>query len=233
MLTIYGTQGWWPVKSAREGVNSSGYHPEDYNFPRNITERYEIILGAVLTQNTAWRNVSMVLQEMISRNLLVPRKILKMDPHDLAEVIHSAGYHNQKARKIQGLTSYLLEGGHLTGMNRGPSREDLLQCWGIGPETADSILLYGYGQPSFVIDLYTRRILERMGYTPKGKLHRNPVKLYDQWRTFCTEQLPEDLIIYQEFHGLILAHSKAACGAKPLCGKCGLKDSCRRGRILP
>lgn len=210
-LEHYGPQGWWPIKSSINGVNQSGYHPGDYSFPRNSREQLEILLGAVLTQNTSWRNVSMVLGELIQENLLDAKKLRNLTQEELSLKIRSAGYHRQKAKKLHILLDFLKNGNFLQGTV--PSREALLSCWGIGPETADSMRLYAYGQKEFVIDRYTSRILFRIGFRPKEDS-------YQGWKDFALSQLPETLECYQEFHGLILAHAKAHCGAKAKCKNC-------------
>lgn len=216
-LDYYGPQGWWPVKSARDGVNASGYHPGNFSFPRTPRERLEILLGALLTQNTSWRNVSMVLKQMIDKDLLAPEKLRSLSQEELAQLIRSAGYHRQKAKKLHILLDFLSEGDYLQGAI--PSRESLLGCWGIGPETADSMRLYAYAQKEFVIDRYTSRILSRLGFQPEKDT-------YQAWKDFAVSHLPDTLECYQEFHGLILAHAKAHCGAKAQCSRCPVKDTC-------
>ncbi|MDA3849723.1 MAG: hypothetical protein PF447_00455 [Spirochaetaceae bacterium] len=217
LLSHYGPQGWWPIKSSLQGVNTSGYHPKDYSFPREEMQRFEIMVGAVLTQNTNWRNVSMVLKNLIRENLLIAQKMALLTQEELSIKIRSTGYHNQKAKKLKILCDFLLLGDYLKG--NVPSRKDLLALWGIGPETADSIGLYAYGRLDFVIDLYTRRILSRLGfYVAKDN--------YDSWQDLCVSTLPKDLRVYQEFHGLILAHAKKHCGANTQCKECPLYNDC-------
>jgi len=220
-LEHYGPQGWWPVKSSSEGVNQSGYHPGDYSFPRNSREQLEILLGAVLTQNTSWRNVSTVLGQLIQEDLLDAEKLRHLSQEELSLKIRSAGYHRQKAKKLHILLDFLKEGSYLQG--NVPSREALLSCWGIGPETADSMRLYAYRQEEFVIDRYTSRILSRIGFRPEDDS-------YQGWKDFAKSQLPETLECYQEFHGLILAHAKAHCGAKTKCAHCPVGEYCEQNR---
>jgi len=217
-LDHYGPQGWWPVKSSTRGVNASGYHPGDYSFPRNSRERLEILLGAILTQNTSWRNVSMVMQSLIEEGILHHQRLQEFSSQELAEKIRSAGYHNQKARKIGILLEFLKQQGYPG--EKTPPREELLNLWGIGPETADSMRLYAYGEKEMVIDLYTRRILTRLGFQVEKDS-------YESWKDFCIGHLPEELEVYQEFHGLVLAHAKACCGSRPHCARCFLKKSCQ------
>jgi endonuclease III related protein len=207
LLEAYGPQGWWPLLG-HEGVNPTktgsitGYHPGDYTFPRNDAERFEICTGAVLTQNTAWPNVEKALRALATANALNPEAILTLPEADLATLIRPSGYHNTKARKLKELATFFLG---LQG--RTPSRDELLAVWGIGPETADSIRLYAYGQPEMVVDAYTRRIFERLAFVPA------PAS-YDELKRHCSACLPAEVIVYQEFHALIVEHAKRLKASK-------------------
>lgn len=201
LLDAYGPQGWWPL-SEHAGTNPTktgsthGYHPGDYTFPRTAQERFEICTGAVLTQNTAWPNVEKALRALIQADALSPSAMLAAIEIDLAALIRPSGYHNAKARKLKHLAAFFRE---LDGKT--PSRDQLLAVWGIGPETADSIRLYAYGQTEMVVDAYTRRILEQAGWIP-------PKTGYDELKRFCMEGLPGDTHMYQEFHALMVEHAK-------------------------
>src|SRR5262249_45135190 len=143
LFAAYGPQHWWPGRS-----------------------RFEIIVGTILTQNTSWKNVEAAIQNLRAEHLLTPRAIEKLPPAKLARLIRASGYFRQKARKLKAFTSFLFANysGSLSRMFRTPTltlREQLLSVHGIGPETADSILLYGGKNPVFVVDAYARRILER------------------------------------------------------------------------
>ncbi len=187
LLLKYGYQGWWPIT----GV---GYHPKDYSFPRNDRERFEICVGAILTQNTSWTNVEKALNNLHNNNLLSPEKIVKIDRAELSKLIKPAGYYNQKARYLQNFATFFLE-------HRGiPSREELLSIKGIGKETADSILLYGYNVPTFVVDAYTKRIFKREGILDSNN--------YDEVKEYVEKRLKKDYKIYQEFHALLVQHGK-------------------------
>jgi endonuclease III related protein len=207
LLEAYGPQGWWPLMT-HDGVNPTktgsitGYHPGDYSFPRNDSERFEIYVGAILTQNTAWPNVEKALKALTAAKALNPDAMLTLPESDLAALIRPSGYHNTKARKLKEVATFVLKLGH-----RVPERTELLAVWGIGPETADSIRLYAYGQPEMVVDAYTRRVLEPLGWIA-GK------SSYETLKRYCIENLPEDVRTYQEFHALIVEHAKRMKVAK-------------------
>lgn len=201
LLDAYGPQGWWPLLG-HDGINPTktgsitGYHPGDYAFPRDEAERFEICAGAILTQNTAWPNVEKALRAMITAKILDPDAVLLLPEPDLALLIRPSGYHNTKARKLKTLAAFLRD---LQG--RTPSRSELLAVWGVGPETADSIRLYAYAQPEMVVDAYTRRLFEGLGWMSA------PVS-YETLKRHCSENLPEDVAVYQEFHALVVEHAK-------------------------
>ncbi len=201
LLETYGPQGWWPLLG-HDGTNPTktgsitGYHPGDYSFPRSEAERFEIGIGAILTQNTAWTNVEKALQALANANSLNPKAIIAF-PHDhLAALIRPSGYHNTKSRKIKEWATFFSNLDHPI-----PRRDELLSVWGIGPETADSIRLYAYSQPEMVVDAYTRRIFEGLLFVPAPASH-------DALKQHCVENLPREVTVYQEFHALIVEHSK-------------------------
>jgi endonuclease-3 related protein len=183
----------------------TGYHPGDYSFPHTEAQRFEICCGAILTQNTAWPNVEKALQALADQGLLAPRRILAVDEQGLQQAIRPSGYFRAKARKLRAFCQFYL---HLAG--RLPSRELLLQVWGVGPETADSILLYAYAQTEMVVDAYTLRILRHHGYQ-RGK------PSYAAAKAYCERKLPRSLDGYQEFHALVVEHAKRlrAAGLAP------------------
>lgn len=208
LLKEYGQQGWWPLlgqkgcKPTKTG-SVTGYHPGDYDLPKTRNQVFEVCLGAILTQNTGWPQVEMALKSLHERNCLDPEKILDMDIEALKEAIKSAGYFNQKAKKVKIFTHYFLKSLNFLSLDqtRLPAREELLSLWGIGPETADSMLLYAFKVPTFVIDAYTRRIFIRL-----GMIHEK--NSYDDIRILFEQSLPEDFILYQEYHALIVEHAK-------------------------
>ena len=202
LLEKYGLQGWWPLvdyngcNPTKTGI-ISGYHPGNYDLPENRDQIFEIGLGAILTQNTGWPQVEKVLKNLQRKNCLNPEQIMDMDNESLIENIKPAGYFNQKAKKIKLFTQYFLD----LDQDQIPTREELLALWGIGPETADSILLYALKVPTFVIDAYTRRIFNNLKII-------NEKYTYDDIKSLFEKNLPRDFIIYQEFHALIVEHAK-------------------------
>jgi len=201
LLREYGPQGWWPLLDFK-GNNPTktgsirGYHPGDYSFPKTEKQKFEICIGAILTQNTAWQNVEKALINLKKIGALTPQKIIKIEIEKLKKAIRPAGYYNQKAKKLKEFSGFFIK---LKGKT--PTREQLLKVWGIGNETADSILLYAYKIPVFVVDAYTRRIFSKLGYFKKDND-------YYEIRRFFEKNLPKDYKIYQEFHALIVEHAK-------------------------
>lgn len=204
LLGSYGPQGWWPLTELHDngGENPAktgsvkGYHPGNYTYPHIKSQQFEIICGAMLTQNTSWQQVERALVNLKQINSLSPERIITLDPETLKESIKPAGYFNQKAIRLKTLAEWFME---LEG--RIPDREELLSLKGVGPETADSILLYAFKQPSFVVDAYTRRIVSNLGMADeKAK--------YSEIKALFEENLPEYLAIYQEYHALLVEHAK-------------------------
>jgi endonuclease III related protein len=212
----YGPQGWWPVpgRAGHHGFDRGGYHPGDRRPPSRPSERFQIALGSVLTQNTAWTNAEQALTRLLQEGAASPQGILSARPGELARWIRSSGYYNQKARKLKSLAAVFRRRGALSGSP--PTREELLGVWGIGEETADSILLYAYGKPVFVVDAYTRRLLARLCLT-------QPDEGYGALQELFQASLPRDAGLYSEYHALIVAHGKSRCRARPLCGGCPVR----------
>jgi endonuclease-3 related protein len=207
LLGKYRSQGWWPVNGK--------YYPGDYAHPKNEKERFEIIIGAILTQNTSWKNVEKALEELRSRGLLSRQKLKSTPVRGLSRYIKSSGYFNQKARKIKAMMRFLESGKEV-------NRENLLEVWGVGPETADSILLYAYKKPYFVVDAYTKRVLSRMG------LCSTDIS-YDKLQDLIAGRIRKSVRTYNEFHALLVRHGKQVCTTKPGCGECVLKKLCDHG----
>ena len=236
----YGPQGWWPVYSLRntEGRDDRGYYignvpvgtDRDLRLhrragsllPTSLSLRessiFEIAIGAVLTQNTAWTNVEKAIDNLINLSLLDPKIILEICKDDLADAIRPSGYYNQKAKKLKILIRFLLDGGFLEDGNI-PDRGDLLELWGIGKETVDSILLYAYRIHVFVIDTYTRRIFERVGILRGSESYKEIAGNF-------IDSLEKDFKVYQEYHALIVRHAKEHCRKKPLCDGGVLNEIC-------
>ena len=194
----FGPRHWWPAKSA-----------------------FEVTVGAILTQNTAWSNVEKAITNLKVKRLLSPAKIKQVNTKRLAALIRSSGFYNEKAKKLKAFVNFLSDfsGNNLTKLRRRPTgdlRQELLRVKGIGPETADSILLYALGKPSFVVDAYTKRIFTRHKMIPEGAA-------YHEVQRFFTDNLPGDAKIYNEYHALIVETGKNYCKKnKPLCKICPL-----------
>jgi endonuclease-3 related protein len=187
------------------------------------------MVGAVLTQNTAWSNVEKAIINLKSAKALDAQTIAAMEAATLAELIRPAGYFNVKAKRLQNLCRWLLEqGGEIALQQHDDAalRRGLLSVNGVGPETADDILLYAFDRPIFVIDAYTRRIFKRLGLI-------NGDESYEQLRNHFEQQLGQHhqereqrAEIFNEYHALIVIHAKEACRTKPLCDGCCLRRSC-------
>ncbi len=208
LLEAYGPQGWWPLLAIR-GTNPTasgslrGYHPGDYTYPRDAAQRFEIAVGAILTQNTAWPNVEQALRALQARDALRPEALLALEQDALEQAIRPSGYFRVKSRKLHELASFWLR---LAG--RAPTRQELLGVWGIGPETADSIRLYAFGQLEMVVDAYARRILAAQGWVREDAS-------YDEIRAWCERGVPREVAVYQEFHALLVEHAKRCYRKRP------------------
>ncbi len=232
LLDRFGTQGWWPVSSlaGEEGFDERGYHRGDYTYPRDGAQRFEIVLGAILTQNTAWRNVERALGNLKAASLLSPDAVYGAPEEQLLECLRPAGYFRVKARRLRAFLDHLFRAhgwslGRLFSLPQEELREVLLGINGIGPETADSILLYAAHRPSFVIDAYTRRTFGRLGLLDPGAG-------YEELRSLFEAELPKEEGLYNEFHALIVRHGKEVCRKTPLCTVCPLMDICAYYRKL-
>lgn len=205
MEVHYGPTHWWP-----------GDTP------------FEVAVGAILTQNTAWTNVEKAIANLKRAKLLTPRKILEADDNLLHEILKPSGYFRIKAKRVRSFCSHLVEryGGSMARMAKRPLdelRPELLAIAGIGPETADDILLYACGKPVFVVDAYTRRILSRHGLV-KPDIH------YEDLRAFFERQLPQDVHLFKEYHGLIVWTGKDFCRSHPKCEGCPLAPTLKSGQ---
>lgn len=199
LFDAYGPQDWWPGRS-----------------------RFEVIVGAILTQSTSWANVEAAIAKLRKAGSLNPAAMKKLSRAKLAALIRPSGYFRQKAKTLKAFVDFLFQeyGGSLSQLFRTPTaalREQLLAVHGIGPETADSILLYAGQHPVFVIDAYTRRILERHGLsTAKGS--------YEDLRARFESALPHDANLFNEYHALIVHTGKNFCRKSvALCSTCPLK----------
>jgi endonuclease III related protein len=193
----FGPRNWWPART-----------PE------------EVMFGAILTQNAAWSNVVQALQALKSQRLLSFRRIADADEQELALLVRPARYFNQKARALKEFAAYFgtRYNFSLSRMRRRDTldlRDELLGVYRIGPETADSILLYALEKPIFVIDAYTKRILSRHGIL--SMQHS-----YDDFQQLFMKHLPPDTALYNDFHAQLVHLGNLYCKPKPLCGECPL-----------
>ena len=181
-----------------------------------------MMLGAVLTQNTAWTNVEQAIGNLRRAKLLDAAAILSCPAAKLAQLLRPSGFFNVKTRRVRNLAGWFV--GH-DGFERldtwatADLRQSLLAVNGIGPETADAITLYAFSRPQFVIDAYTRRLLQRLGAANGGEA-------YDELQSWFHGGLELDAALFNEFHALVVEHGKRVCRKRPLCGVCVLADDC-------
>lgn len=197
LYQTYGPQHWWPADSA-----------------------FEIMVGAILTQNTAWSNVTRAIQNLQVADALDHGAIMKMTERRLAKLVRPAGYFNVKARRLKNYVRWFVEEGGFGKLNRlqdATLRERLLSVNGVGPETADDILLYAFARPVFVIDAYTRRLLVKL------KLIAGDEPYEDLRRMFETA-LPADVEQFKEYHALIVRHAKQKCNQHADCRHCYIEN---------
>jgi endonuclease-3 related protein len=201
LIFRYGPQHWWPADSP-----------------------FEVIIGAILTQSAAWKNVEKAINNLKSADLLTAKNIHYIPLEDLAQVIRPSGYYNAKAKKLKAFVSWLDENYDndldvLFKNDINTLREQLLSIHGIGEETADSIILYAAGKPSFVIDAYTKRIIGRIGLLPIDASYNTFQRLFIN--------LKPDVYIFNEYHALLVCLGKLICRKVPLCAECCLQDMCQ------
>jgi len=201
LLEQFGPRFWWPAETP-----------------------FEVCIGAILTQNTAWTNVEKAISALKNEGLLTIQGIEAIETPLLAELIRPSGYYNVKSVRIKGFVQWLRQhhSGSLEIMFSGEwrkLREELLTVAGIGPETCDSILLYAGEKPTFVVDAYTRRLFHRLGVL-RGDSG------YDETRQMFMEHLPGDVQLFNEYHALIVQECKTFCRTRPLCGDCPLALCC-------
>ena len=184
------------------------------------------MVGAVLTQNTSWANVEKAIANLKSADSLSAEAIVQAAPERLAGWLRPSGYFNIKARRLHNFCAWYLAQGGLAALARldtADLRKGLLSVNGIGPETADDILLYAFQRPVFVIDAYTRRLFTRLGLTGADKT-------YEELRAFfehaLTQQGEHKTRLFNQYHALIVAHGKQACRPRPLCSGCCLASLC-------
>ncbi len=202
----YGPQGWWPAET-----------------------KLEVVLGAILVQSTAWGNAAKALDAIREAGALDVASLARLSEGEIGELVRSSGFYTVKARRVKVFVEHVMEGhgGDLDSMlEQGATelRRELLGIHGIGEETADCIVLYAAGKPTFVIDEYTRRIVGRLGVGPGGR-----GSYADHQRVF-EEALVSEAGVFGEYHALLVALGKDVCRKNPLCIGCALKQVCEYGR---
>ncbi|HHD10991.1 MAG TPA: endonuclease III domain-containing protein [Deltaproteobacteria bacterium] len=206
MLRSFGPQGWWPADTP-----------------------FEVVVGAILTQNTNWANVEKSIENLKAQGVLSPEALHRMSIHELARLIKPSGYFNIKAKRLKAFLNHLFDnyGGRLEEMFKKRTdhlREELLSINGIGEETADSIVLYAAEKPLFVVDAYTKRILSRHGLTGKDATYGDIQRLF-------MENLPHHAELFNEYHALLVRVGKEFCKkTHPLCTRCPLKEFLPHGK---
>lgn len=212
----FGKQNWWPVDKEYHKKNLSDF-------------RFEIIVGSILTQNTSWSNVEKAIMNLKKNNMLNIQNLIDADFDYLTEIIKPSGFFNQKTKRLLTISNFL-KNNFNSNLNKFFNREkrlirnQLLSLNGIGPETADSIILYAGSKPIFVVDSYTKRLCERIPL--KTKLFYDDIQNFfekDLNKNFKNEELVN---IYNEFHALIVKLAKDNCKKKPNCDNCPLKEQC-------
>ena len=206
LLQAFGPRGWWPGETP-----------------------FEVIIGAVLTQNTSWQNVEKAIHRLKAKNVLKPAVLYRMKDEELAELIRPSGYYHIKTRRIKNILGFLQKEyrGNLNRMFQEETlilREKLLAIDGIGPETADSILLYAGEKPTFVVDAYTRRIFSRHGWVSTRDS-------YEDIKNLFMENLDLDVQMFNEYHALLVYLGKELCKKEPRCNECPLDVFFVRGKV--
>ena len=204
LLFRYGPQNWWPADGP-----------------------FEVAVGAILTQATSWKNVEKAISNLKEADVLQSAALRELELERLYQLIYPCGFYKVKALKLKAFAKYLAGYGddlaQLFSQDLDSLRQELLSIYGIGEETADSILLYAADRPVFVIDAYTRRILSRLGLLPQASS-------YSALQSLFMENLPPDVPLYNEYHALLVRHGKETCRRAPLCQGCCLKDLCSSPR---
>jgi endonuclease-3 related protein len=205
MASHFGHTDWWPGDSP-----------------------FEISIGAILTQNTAWTNVEKAIVNLRAEKLLTPKAMLTCPTDQLETALRPSGYFRMKTRRVRAFCQFLVDhhGGSVKRMAKRPLAElrpDLLGIHGIGPETADDILLYACEKPVFVVDAYTRRIFSRHGLVA-------PDVGYEDLRATFEDQLDHDVAVFKEYHGLVVYTAKDFCRKRPSCDGCPLAPTLKRGQ---
>lgn len=203
LLVSYGPQEWWPAGN-------------NFN-PREL----EICVGAILTQNTNWKNVELAIANMKDAGLTDVLALSCCSLEMIEKAIRPSGFYRQKAKRLKSFSLFIQKLGSFKEFSKHITREELLRQKGIGPETADSILLYALGRPVFVIDSYTKRIFSRNGISPN-------LTDYESWKNMFEKNMEPDKETYQEYHALIVELAKRNCKIKPICSNCPIGKECKK-----
>jgi len=202
LLKTYGKQNWWPAETP-----------------------FEVCVGAILTQNTSWKNVERAIARLKKANLLCPERIVSASDGEIQECIRPAGFFRQKTAYLKEFSKFLVDVGGLESLKSkdvSQLRNVLTSVRGIGKETADSIILYALEKPTFVVDAYTKRLFVRLNLIGESSK-------YDEIKFAVESQIPpteENVEVYKEFHALIVVHGKSFCRKSPVCFKCPLEGMC-------
>ncbi len=182
---------------------------------------FEVALGAILTQATAWRNVEKAIDNLKSADVFTPEQIHAISQDKLEELIHPSGYYRMKAKKVRAFVNHIIQRPFKIMFEQSVPdlRKELLSIYGVGPETADSIILYAAEKPSFVVDTYTYRLISRLGWVEEN-FH------YERLRSLFMDNLPHDVDLFNEYHALIVRHGARVCKKTPVCEACCLQSIC-------
>ena len=220
LFAFYGPQGWWPVSNRRFGKATYAKREK-----LNRHQQLEVCVGSILAQNTAWSNAAKAIERLKQDRLLDLETLATCSQARLANCIRSAGFFNQKALRLKLFCRHVLKrDGSISVLLNQPVedlRSELVSLHGIGPETCDSMMLYAGQKPVFVVDAYTLRLVDRL-YALRLD--------YAAGQAFFQSSLPDKAGLFNEFHGLIVEHSKAFCRSKPDCKGCFLKKNCKWGQ---
>lgn len=206
LIDMYGPQQWWPGDSP-----------------------FEVCVGAILTQQTKWQNAAKAIENLKDRALLEPSAIAKAEPSEIENLVRSSGFFRQKAARLQGFCRHIVDewNGSVEVLLEQPlekARSELLALKGIGPETADSMLLYAGEHPVFVVDAYAVRIINRMGLFNGRDYH--------DVQRFFENGLSSDAAMFNEYHALLVEHGKNICRTRPRCSDCSITNFCKAAKDL-
>lgn len=200
LYAAFGPQHWWPAKTP-----------------------FEVVVGAILTQQAPWKNVEKAINNLKAAKLLTPERIANANLSLLQKLIRPAGFYRVKSKRLKEISRLYPRMKGLSKKSVAQAREAILEMDGIGPETGDSILLYAFDMPTFVVDAYTKRFAKRYGLTAGWKKAD-----YDRTKIFFESNVAQNVQIYNEFHALIVELGKRHCKAKPACDGCPLDGQCKK-----